>query len=164
MNDIHLCAALANLLDAELKDFMLPLGHEPNSEAVYRASKIFQGYLPPKGKRQGNSGNDDDFPFVVIRPDGGETNSDGCSSDVTLIFGVWDERFDGHFTAMTLKDRVEAILLNLPNQVLANRFILEMPISWENSPTQAWPFWQIVMKTRWTFHRPGIVNPSQDYE
>jgi hypothetical protein len=100
----------------------------------------------------------------LIRPDSGKTDADGCSADVSIVIGVWDGEFEGHLTALSLKEKVEALLLNLPNRTLDERFILETPISWENSPAQAWPFWQIVMSTRWTFRAPEIVNPYTPYE
>lgn len=165
MNDVHLCKALGGFLEEGLSDFLLPLEHKADEPAVFRAPKIFQGYLPPKnskGKKE-EGGRDDDFPFVVVRPDAGSTGDDGCSADISIVIGVWDSEFEGHLTALTLKEKVEALLLNLPNRTLEERFILETPISWENSPAQAWPFWQIVMKTHWTFRAPEIVNPYTPY-
>lgn len=157
MNDVHLCKALGKFLEAGLSDFLLPLEHKADEPTVL----IIQGYLPPKNSRESK---DDDFPFVLIRPDSGKTDADSCSTEVSIVIGVWDDAFEGHLTALTLKEKTEALLLNLPNRTLGERFILETPVSWENSPAQAWPFWQIVMSTRWTFRAPEIVNPYTPYE
>lgn len=161
MNDVHLCKALEKFLEAGLSDFLLPLEHKPDEPTVFRAPKIIQGYLPPKKSKESK---EDDFPFVLIRPDSGKTDADSCSADVSIVIGVWDGEFEGHLTALSLKEKVESLLLNLPNRTLGERFILETPVSWENSPAQAWPFWQIVMSTRWTFRAPEIVNPYTPYE
>ena len=142
MNDVYLCKALGKFLEEGLSDFLLPLEHKADEPTVFRAPKIIQGYLPPKNSRESK---DDDFPFVLIRPDSGKTDADGCSADVSIVIGVWDGEFEGHLTALSLKEKTETLLLNLPNRTLDERFILETPVSWENSPAQAWPFWQIVI-------------------
>ena len=159
MNDVYLCKALGEFLEAGLSDFLLPLEHKAD---VFRAPKIIQGYLPPKNSRESK---DDDFPFVLIRPDSGKTDADGCSTEVSIVIGVWDDDFEGHLTALTLKEKTgRCSLYRTGRRPLCERFILETPVSWENSPAQAWPFWQIVMSTRWTFRAPEIVNPYTPYE
>ena len=52
MNDVYLCKALGEFLEAGLSDFLLPLEHKADEPTVFRAPKIIQGYLPPK--TQGN--------------------------------------------------------------------------------------------------------------
>ena len=163
MNDVHLCRALGELLEQGLSDFLLPLEHKDEEPVKFRAPKIYQGYLPPK-RSKSEAGNDDDFPFVVVRPDNGSIEEEGCSAEISLVIGVWEDEFDGHLTALSLKEKIESLLLNIPNRTLAERFVLELPMSWENSPTQPWPFWQIVLKTKWTFHVPEVVYPYDIYE
>ena len=63
MNDVYLCKALGEFLEAGLSDFLLPLEHTADEPTVFRAPKIIQGYLPPKNSRESK---DDDFPFVLI--------------------------------------------------------------------------------------------------
>lgn len=136
--------ALIKKIEEVVEDYRLPV---ENGEE--RCPTVFDGYLPPK--RQGIT---DDFPFVVVRADGGKNGQDQAEITVSIIIGCYTKEFTGHKYCINIMTRIKNALCELQNGVLDNRFVLQFPIEWELVTEQPYPQWQLDMKTRWACRVP----------
>lgn len=146
-------ALLAFLKDA-LKEFVLE-----SEESGERTLRFFEGYLPAR-ESKGDDADDDLFPYVLVRPDSGETDQNSTMVSISIIVGAYSERSDGYKYAMNVMTRIRTALCSLPGLVLDGRYQLRFPFKWENYPEQPYPQWQIDMKTNWLFRTPLPVPPN----
>lgn len=143
-----------NELMRALRDFIGETVAEmglPTRGGEERAPKIVNSYLPPK-----RSGPDDDFPFVVVRPDSGETTREETVVDVSIIVGCYSEDVDGHEWCFNVMTRIRDALAALPFGTLAQRYQLRAPLRWENLDDQPYPHWQVNLTTKWAFRAPAV--------
>lgn len=147
MTENELSKALRVLIEKEVSEYRLPV---KNGEP--RSPRVLNGYLPPK-----RSGTDDDFPFVIVRPDSGETEADQVKVTVDVIIGCYTEEFDGHEYCLNVMQRIRTALMSLPNGILDSRYVLEFPIKWSNFAEQPYPFWQFDMETKWVYTPPQPI-------
>lgn len=141
-----LTSALRLYIEGAIKDFRLPTKNGKD-----RAPIIINGYLPPK-----RHGVEDDFPFVLVRPDKGSTDRDTTTVEVAIIIGCFTEAFDGHEICLNVMTRIRHALATLPCGTLANKYQLQYPVEWENFAEQPWPQWQLDMTTKWAFKAPEV--------
>lgn len=161
MVEIELCRALRAFIEDAVKDLVLPCAIEGDKEPDhdYEASRVptvFNGYLPPKRRTDKK-----DFPFIVVRPDQGESDRDSTRVTVSIIFGAYSETSDGYEHCLNMLSRVRGALMSMPTLTLAGKYQLREEISWSNFAEQPWPYWQIDMKTEWLFQS---VQPMPEME
>lgn len=148
MVEIFLTQAIREFVENAVKDFRFPV---KNGEA--RAPEIVNGYLPPK-----RTGKNDDFPFVVVYPASGEIERDATGTEIELIIGNYSAEYDGYEFCMNMLSRIRNALAMLPDNILAGKYQLLYPISWENIEEQPYPQWQMRIKTQWK-----TVSPQPEY-
>ena len=141
-----LTKALRLFIEDAVKDFRLP-----TKSGELRAPIILNGYLPPK-----RSGVEDEFPFVLVRPDKGSTDRDKTEVDVSIIVGCYSEEFDGYELCFNVMTRIRDALASMDCGTLANKYQLQYPLKWENFDEQPWPQWQLDLITKWWFKAPEI--------
>lgn len=146
MVEVKLAEALREFIRNAVKDFRLPV---ESGEYVFRAPTVINGYLPPK-----RSGQDDDFPFVIVRVDGGDSEGEQTSVKVSIIIGCFAEEYDGHEYCLNVYSRIRNALMSMKNGILANKYVLQQPISWDIVPEQPYPQWQLDISTNWAFNAP----------
>lgn len=144
MTENGLIKALREYLEQAVADFRLPV---KNGEP--RAPRIYNGYLPPKRSGQG-----DDFPFVLVRPDAGETDGEETEVTISIVVGCYTEEFDGHEICLNIMQRIRHALFTLENGILANKYVLHTPFKWRNYEDQPYPLWQLDIETKWVFNSP----------
>lgn len=144
MQENKLTEALREFIREAVKDFRLPV---ENGEA--RAPQVINGYLPPK-----RSGDTDDFPFVIVLPEKGTSNREATEVTVSIIIGCFAEDYDGHEYCLNVMSRIRSALAAMENNILANKYVLSFPVTWELVPEQPWPQWQLNMTTQWEFNTP----------
>lgn len=143
-----LTKALRKLCGEAVKDFRLQT-KQGNKET--RAPRIVNGFLPPK--RSGN-GELDDFPFVIVRPEGGGVERESTETRVTIIIGCYSEEFDGYEYGVNVAERIIEKICTLPSELLDCRYQMRYPIKWSMVSEQPYPQWQIDIETIWIFNNP----------
>lgn len=139
-----LTKALQELCREAVKNFQLPTkGKE------LRAPQIINGFLPPK-----RSGDKEDFPFVIVRPE--ECVSDRGSEQikVTIIVGCYSEEYDGFEYGLNVATRIKEKLLTLPAETLNQKYQFVFPLKWRMTSEQPYPEWQIEIETDWVTNTP----------
>ena len=146
MIEQDLTKVLRLFIEDAIKDFRMP-----TKSGIARAPIVINGYLPPK-----RSGVEDEFPFVLVRPDKGSTDRDKTEVEISLIVGCYSEEFDGHEFCFNVMTRIRHALTSLYCGTLANKYQLQYPIEWENFDDQPWPQWQLDIKTKWAFRASEV--------
>lgn len=146
MLETTLAKELVAFLEEALVNTWLPLENGGG-----KPPQIIDGFLPPKSKN-------DDFPFVIVRPESGTSDRGRTTVTVSLIIGCYSEELDGYGYCVEVMQRIRAALATFENQTLANRFQLEFPITWQQMEEQPYPLWLLNMTTKWTFNTPQLTN------
>lgn len=151
MIEQELARNLRKFIEDVVKDFRLPV----EMEKTPRAPKVHDGYLPPKRSEPG-----DDFPFVIVRPDAATTERTATEVTVSIIIGCYakEEEYDGYEYCLNVMTRIRNALTSMENGILAKKYVLNFPISWNNVPEQRWPQWQLDMETKWSFNTPQAIT------
>ena len=150
MIETQLTRDLREYLSVELSDLRLPM-----KSGGTRAPAVVNGYLPPKRTKES-----DDFPFVLVRADRGETSPDATTVSVSIIVGVYSDDFDAHDICLSVMAKIRQALYDLPHGTLSERYQFRPGLSWENFPEQGWPYWQLDIKTEWLMPGPEFA-PDQ---
>lgn len=141
MVETELLREIVKFVAETVAEMRLPVkGGEP------RAPQVFGGYLPPK-----RSGKDDDFPFVIVRPVKGAID-DASTATVNLIIGCYDEDPAGYEHCLNVLARLRTAFC--ARGVLASRYTLQRPITWECAEEQPYPQWLLLMTTEWVYRAP----------
>lgn len=146
MVENELAKALRDFIAEAVKEYRLPV---KNGEP--RAPVVVNGFLPPK-----RSGAEDDFPFVLVRLEKGETDREGAKCTAAIIIGCYTTEFDGHEYCVNVMERIKQALCEMPYGTLAEKYLLQYPIKWEMPDEQPYPQWQIGMETEWGYRAPEI--------
>ncbi|MGN0885800.1 MAG: hypothetical protein ACI4RT_02255 [Candidatus Spyradenecus sp.] len=150
MIENELTAALRAKIAEAVKDYRMP-----TKSGGLRAPVVYNAYLPPKRSGlNGTTGNDDDFPFVVVRPEGATSEREETEVTVSIIIGCYTQETDGHEYCLNVMARIRTALTSMENGILAGRYVLKYPLTWEMPPDQPYPQWQVSMETRWAFNTP----------
>lgn len=120
-----------------------------NDEPLRRTPKIINGYLPPK-----RSNPDDDFPFVLVRPDSGKTVFDATTVDVSILVGCFSDGFDGHEDCLNVMAKIRQAIYDLPNATLNDKYEFRGEFSWQLPEQQQWPYWAVEIQTSWLLIAP----------
>lgn len=148
MIENELTDALITAIKGAVNDLRLPV---KNGEP--RAPIVFNGYLPPKRSKSES----DDIPCVVVRPENGDINDDETEVTISIIIVCYSEEFDGYLHCMNVMQRIKNLLCSLENGILDKRFVLKLPMKWENIADQPYPNWQVEMETHWCFNTPQPI-------
>lgn len=140
-----LTKALRELCKQAVAEFRLPT----KDGKTLRAPQIVNGFLPPK-----KSTDNDDFPFVLVRPEAGTTERVAEEIRVNIIVGCYSEEYDGYEYGVNVIERIKEKICTLPAETLAERYQMRYPLKWNMVPEQPWPQWQIDMETIWVFNSP----------
>lgn len=145
----------------------------PTQSGELRAPKIVAGYLPPKR----NPGSDDDFPFILVRPDSGQTQMDETTCTVSIIIGAYDDgviereagkkpviEARGYEWCLNVMERIKQKLIEMPNATLANRYQMRFPVRWNLYAEQPYPYWQLDMTTEWAYNSPAVTFGVDDFD
>lgn len=156
MTEIILCQELRRLISAAVVEMSL---HAPDGSVC--APEVYSGFLP--FRRQDTEG----FPFVVVRPVSSSMTESAITVEVQISIGCYyapasqpgaEETPDGYEESLVVAERIRQALVDLPNGMLAARFILEMPINISVPEDQAVPYWQVDMTTIWSMRAPKRTN------
>jgi hypothetical protein len=157
MVENELVKALMECIEEAVKDYRLPV-----KNGVERAPRVINGYLPPKRTKR----DEDDFPFIVVRAEGGTCNSESTETQVSIIIGCYSQEVVGHEYCINVMTRIKEAITSLPNGTLAKRYVLEYPITWDMVADQPYPQWQLDMSTKWLFQTPiaqfGYLDPNEE--
>jgi hypothetical protein len=165
MNEIELCAALRKRLVDGLANMQLVI---ENGGGAVKAPQVVDGFLPPKRETP-----NDDFPFVIVRPVSGRTDSSATSSvNIKILIGAFCDTYDGHIDVMLVIAEIRRIILENQNlqlvvavgskasqETMGRLFRLSFPLEWEVFEDQPEPEWLGHVVTRWeiptTQENPG---------
>lgn len=153
MVENNLTDALRELIADAVKDFRLPV---KNGEP--RAPQVLDFDLPPK-----RSGDKDDFPFVVVRADNGNIDRDNTDIQVFIIIGCYAEDFTANRDCLNVMSRIRNALTMLPAGILAGKYVLQYPITWDLYAEQPLPYSQLNMKVKWAYNTPVPVFDEGDF-
>lgn len=152
MIENNLTKALREFIAEAVKDFRLPVENpEPIEDGDIRAPQIINGYLPPK-----RSEAKDDFPFVLVRAEKG-TIGEVRKTTISIVVGCYTEKYDGHELCLSVMTRIGNALKSMPNDILANKYVLSSDIEWEVPENQPYPQWELYMTTHWEFNSPQAI-------
>lgn len=103
------------------------------------------GSLDPKRSGQQN---DEDFPFVIIRPRAGSSSMREIDMVIQLIAGIWTA---GDILAgFTAVDRMLGLLMDLQTDRTYTPYRLALPISWhlgdKNDGNQPHPYYYLTIE------------------
>lgn len=141
MVEAELLLTLSEFVREAVKDYRLPV---KNGDP--RPPQVVPGFLPPK-----RGSEHDDFPFVIVRPVKGSCD-ETASATVNLIVGVYDESVKGFEHCLNIMTRLRTAVCE--KGVVANRYQLTRPITWELPEEQPYPQWLLLMTTEWAFYAP----------
>lgn len=148
----ELTTALIDFLQkTALKDLALPL--ENSAESDVGKLRFFDGYLPPKSENN-------DFPFVLVRPGSVEVNDELTTVEMLIVVGTFSDLYDGYRDAVNVMERIRVALSSLPNRTLNARYNFEFPMKASVPDEQAYPYWQVEMQTTWSVRTPINVPPN----
>lgn len=140
---VGLCDALRIRIEEATKLLSLE-----SKNKTFRAPEIVNGFVPPK-----RSDAEAKQPFVVVCPAEGRIEDEGFHRvKVSIIVGIRSEEFDAHEWLLTVSHRIIQNLRERPT--LANRYVLEYPLTWDQMFEQPYPYWQLMMLTEWTIPTP----------
>lgn len=149
MIEQELARNLREFIKDVVKDFRLPV----ETEKKARAPKVYDGYLPPKRSEKG-----DDFPLIIVRPESATSDREETEVSVAIIVGCYTEEFDGHEYCLNVMTRIRNALASMENGVLAKKYVLKFPITWNIVPEQPWPQWELEIDTKWCFNTPQAIS------
>jgi hypothetical protein len=141
---------------------------DPDSAAEkHVAPRVFIGALPPK--RQNGEEQGKDFPYIVVRPKGGDDNEDNGTATVLLLLGIFTKEGEegGTNDMQNLIDRIRRYLLQ--EQIIDGCYKLEFPLSWDvgegDNAQQPDPYYIGAVTTTWRM--PGVervLSPEEQIE
>jgi hypothetical protein len=146
MVENELAMALRDFIRETVGEYRLPV---KNGEM--RAPTVVNGFLPPK-----RSNAEDDFPFVLVRLEKGQTTLEETTCTAVIIIGCYTTEFDGHEYCINVMERIKQALCSLPFGTLAERYQLRYPVKWELPDEQPYPQWQVGMTTEWAMQAPVV--------
>lgn len=152
MNEVELTHAVMRLVEAAVKDYILPPKQAREDNSGLKV-EIINAYLPAKRSR---SGYDDDDPFVVVKLENSDAEADKTTAEVSLTVGVYSTEFDGHEYCLNILSRIRNAICSLPMGTLENKYQLEYPVNITLPPVEGQPYpnWQADMTTRWVYNTP----------
>ena len=140
---ISLLEALKEKITDTVKDFRLPVKNGEN-----RAPKVFINDLPPTPP---GGTMFDNFPFVIVRANNGKANrfEAGAETTVVIIIGAYSDEFDADTYCINVMERIQQALFTLPDDTLAETYIMQENIDWTLHNEDYSPQCQIDMYTTW---------------
>lgn len=135
---------------------------EPGEAVSYVNPRVYIGALPPKRHREDQN---QDYPFIVLRPATGEDGDDGSEITIKIICGIQTKEDAAPIEAgvndiQNMLDRCRRILLK--NRILDKKYRLNLPLTWSNGDdtdkdhNQPHPYYVGVITTRWQM--PAVVE------
>lgn len=149
MVENELARDLRAYLADRLSSFTLPAQVVKGQPEKRRTPQIVNGYLPPK-----RANASDDFPFVIVRAESGKSDQSSTSVDVVILVGCYTEAFDGHEDCINVMAKIRQALFDLRCGTLSRRYQFNGDLSWNLSPEQPWPYWELQISTSWTLIAP----------
>ena len=146
MLETDLAIALGEFVEDALKDTRYP-----TKDGCEKPPKVVDGYLPPK-----RTDTEDDYP--IVRAEDGTSEMGRTMVTVSLIVGCYSTETDGYARCLEIMQKLRLALCQMECQTLDRRYQLSFPITWSNVSEQPYPYWQIVMTTKWVFNTPQLTN------
>ena len=153
MNQIRLLQDLADRLRELLRGYSLP-----NKAGVLQEVQVYRQYLPqPEGLTFTDKGKDglknysavdyeSNFPCVIVKLteqlDEEERGNDGTKVSVSILTAIYDEgkKCQGYIDILTLQEEIRGCLLE--HRILADRYLLMMPLKAKLLEVDTWPvYW-----------------------
>lgn len=160
-----LAAWRKRLKDEVLKDFYHPTDTSRGREQEFKAPYVVDGWLPPK-----RSGNEQDVPYVIVRPSEGDTEEeDGRIQDLftsKLLIGSYGEGQHDHQYAMNIFTRIREDLRRRPtlkNAAGVNAWKCRPKIKWKMPDEQAITVFFIEALVVWEMPTPQEVLEDDGY-
>lgn len=141
-----LTEALREKIAEAVKDFRLPVEY-----GEMRAPNVINGYLSPRDYTR-----KDVFPFVLVRAEEGSINVDKTQTTVAIIIGCYSNENDGEKYCLNVMRRIIQALSEMENGILANKYVLKHPMSWQIAE-QPVNKWQLDMMTQWEYNTPQAI-------
>lgn len=89
--------------------------------------------------------NEQDFPFVVVRPVKGTSNPRENRVEIQIVAGIWSQEDDVIYGFVSV-DRMTELLLSIANSRGFVPYRLSMPLNWElgeNNGNQPHPYYYV---------------------
>ena len=131
---------LVRRLAEHLTTVVAELRLETCDGTAQRPPVLVAGWLPPKRSTDQN-----DFPFLVVRPATGTDAEDGARVVVKLLFGTFSESVEGW---QDLGNVIQRVMTSFDLTRTLGPFCLEKPLTWTIYDEQPLPQWAAEMTTR----------------
>ena len=143
-----------------------------NKMGVLQQVQVFSQYLPqPEGitfadkdksglKNYTSNDYDTNFPCVIIKLQEQEDNEERSiirsTVKVSILSAIYDESVEcqGYLDVLNMQGKMRAFLLE--NRVLADRYILNMPVKSRLLEVETWPVYWGEMNLVYTIGRPSM--------
>ncbi|MBR1953287.1 MAG: hypothetical protein IKA32_11945 [Lentisphaeria bacterium] len=146
-----LLEALKDEITEAVKDFRLP-----TKDGELRNPDVYINDLPP-----GLSGGAllEKFPFVIVRANNGKANrvEVGAETTVVIIIGTYSKNLDSSSDCINVMERIQQALFTLPDDTLAETYIMQENIDWTLHNEDYSPQSQIDMYTTWEHGTAQVV-------
>ena len=148
---ISLLEALRDTITEAVKEFRLPV-----KKGESRAPVVYINDLPPT---QSGGALIDQFPFVIVRANNGKANryEAGAETTVVIIIGAYSGEFDADSYCINVMERIQHTLFTLPDDTLADTYIMQEEVDWTLHNEDYSPQCQIDMYTTWTHGAAQVV-------
>ena len=154
--------AVTEFLKQELNEYAAAQG----ITGAYVIPKVYEWALPFKNPKLPQP-DQAEFPYVVVRPKGGEDGEKESTLNMDVLFGVYREaeqgpdglyRPDGYHDLLALMEHVRVILQR--KRVIDGKYELLRPYKWEIPPEQPFPYWEGWAETKWQL--AAIVSQEEE--
>lgn len=149
MNEVMLAKALRERITHDVRNMQFP----QEGSTIPACPTVHNGHLPPAMSQ----GAPDVFPYIIVRPVTGETTAtDETTCTIDILVGAYEETSDGYELCLLVVDALRRSFTEKP--ILADMFIHERPFKWRNVEGSPWPFWGLVITTRWVVPTPQVQD------
>lgn len=156
MSTVLLCKAIREELEVIVKDLYQSNDTRRDREQVFKAPKIINGYVPPRGN------DNETIPYIIVRPSELNTvTENGMNYDVvavSLIIATYGEQEGDYEQSVVVLDRV--INYFRGNPVLKELYRMQPNVKWLIPDEQPDPIWFAILDLRWEM--PTIQENLED--
>ncbi len=150
MDSVRLLQALVDQLRVLFRGYSLA-----NKAGILQEVQVFRQYLPqPAGitfsdkdhtglPNYGSADYESNFPCIIVKCeeqlDTEERGDDGTRVNVKVLTGIYDDNREcqGYIDILNMQEKIRAYLLE--HRVIADRFLLMMPMKSKLLETETWP-------------------------
>lgn len=130
MTSVILLKDLVTFVTQSLSDYQYR-----DSQGELKSIQVKDGYLKVR-----EDGDDEDFPYVLIRLGKGKSEYEEATVEVHFFVGVLDKDVDnGYISCLNIIDRIRHDLQATP--FVADMYEVRPPFNWEMAEKETYPLW-----------------------